>query len=215
MDEQQKSYLRSGIRRGAEYVVEVKDPVNQECYPVFVMPGEDVEAVKRKHDGSHGLRVCAVYALAEYRPGGAKARLIQESEKGWPPAGKGAGVEEEILSGKIAQALRLFLARAAEEVPAKGSFTPVTVGFDNPLDSLCAGRIALEMISYTAEPHHETICDFQVRVGAVSGEGNIVRGMKFGRAAEVLGALREEGMVGEILKTIRRLARVFESDQSL
>lgn len=49
--------LESGKREGATHVISVCDTFEYEDYPVFVMPNEDVNEVKKQFDGVNMQRI--------------------------------------------------------------------------------------------------------------------------------------------------------------
>lgn len=61
--EEVEQWVEAGIQTGATHLIVFCDSFSYEDYPVWVHPGEDVEAVKRKHLATPMQRVMEVVDL--------------------------------------------------------------------------------------------------------------------------------------------------------
>lgn len=52
-----KRWVAEATRKGATHVVSVCDTFEYDDYPVYVMPGDDLEKIKAKYDGVNMQRI--------------------------------------------------------------------------------------------------------------------------------------------------------------
>jgi alpha-L-fucosidase len=56
-------WIKTGKQKGATYVISVCDTFEHDDYPVYVMPEDDLDEVKKKYDGVNMQKINEVIKL--------------------------------------------------------------------------------------------------------------------------------------------------------